>query len=104
MSAEDIAKSERAVAALAEFLDPAFDAVGNRHMARMTQLAVETPWEAQKIANLAVALSILNELRSEVVLAITNGAAAENELARKSKIEGMSPVKRGILERAGLTL
>lgn len=91
--AERVARAERAERALEEFLNPAFDIAHEVYMGRLKDITSKTPWEANKIASLANACRVLEEVHSQVCGLVRDGEHAKSQMIRVEKIEAMSPVK-----------
>lgn len=88
------ARGERARAALAEFLDPAFDVVIGDYMLRLTQIASETPWESDKITKLASAAKIAEQVRAQIRAVVADGEVAVADIKRAREIEKLPTARR----------
>lgn len=94
---ERIDRGQRAGAALKEFLDPAFDVVIADYMARLTQIAAETPWDTAKIVKLAAAAKIAEQVRVQIKGLVADGDMALDDKRRAHKIEGLSTERRKLM-------
>jgi len=78
-------------------LDDAFAVVTAEYMARLTEIAAKEPWEGRKITNLAMAAKIAGEVRGTILAVVADGKVADEAIARRRKIERMSPERRRVL-------
>lgn len=91
--AQRVERMSRAKRALEEFIEPAFDAAHNAYFARLKDITSRSPWETAKIAALANACRVLEEVHSQVCGLIHDGEHAKSQMIRAEKIEQLSPAK-----------
>src|SRR5437868_946855 len=96
--AQRIERGRRAEMALAEFLDPAFEAIGEAYLQRLEDISAREPWATGKIAAVANAIRITKELRTQIVTLVHDGGQAKAAKVRTEKIEAMSPARRRLLQ------
>jgi hypothetical protein len=94
---ERIERGGRAKRALDEFLQPAFDVAASEYAARLKEVAAREPWAANKIAALANALRIVEEVQGQITGIVYDGEHAKQGKARAEVIEQLSPAKRRLL-------
>lgn len=85
--AERIATSQRAQTAMADFLEPAFAVIEAAYVAKLTNLAAETPWETKRIAKLAAAVKILRNVRGQIEEVVLDGKLAADSQRIATQIE-----------------
>ena len=90
-------RGRRANHALEEFLDPAFDVVRTEYADRLKHLCATEPWAANKIAAMANATRVVEEVRKQIAYLVIDGKEAGNAIERVKTIERMSPERRKIL-------
>ena len=95
-----IERAGRAQRALEEFLDPAFETAHAEYAERLKVIASKEPWATNKIAALANAARIVEEVRGQIVALVFDGEHAKQGKARAEKIEQLSPAKRRFLNIA----
>lgn len=95
--AEREERGRRAEKALQEFLTPAIEVAVSDYIARMTEIAATTPWEANKIAKLAAAVKIARAVHAQIVSLVADGQVAASERQRARQIEGLSTERRRLL-------
>lgn len=101
MSPEDrVRRAERAARSIEEFFDPALSYVHDTFTARLKAVCASEPWETGKIAALANAVRIVEELGKDLKGYIHDGEEAASKLIRVEKYEKMSPAKRRFLNFA----
>lgn len=96
-NAERIANAEQAQAALTRWLDPAFDHLVGEWTLRMSDIAATTPWETDKIKNLAIAVRAAKEARAQIHAVVVGGQVAREDMKRQRQIENLSPERRKVL-------
>lgn len=101
-TSERIDRGAQADGAL-KLLDEAFDAVVAAYMARQREIARSEPWAGQKMANLAVAANIADDVRAALHAIAKDGDIARAEMVRTRKIEDMSPTQRRYADALGPT-
>jgi hypothetical protein len=99
---ERMERGSRAQRAIEEFMQPAFDVVCSEYAARLKEVAAREPWAANKIAALANALRIVEEVQGQIVGIVYDGEHARQGKTRAEKIEQLSPAKRRFLNIAPL--
>lgn len=92
-----LSEANNAKAALDKYLAPAFTVVEATYARRLTDLAAEKPWEAEKITKLATALKIARSVRAQIEAIVADGKVAESEIAYAAQIERIPTHKRNIL-------
>lgn len=92
-----IERARRADMALEEFMSPAFEVARAAYMDRLAQIAAAEPWATDKIAKLAIATRILDEVKSQIVAVVRDGDVARSEMIRAEQIERIPHAKRKIL-------
>lgn len=92
-----IERSRRAGLAMEEFLAPAFDVLRAEYTSRLKEVCAKEPWAANKIAALANATRIVEEVERQLAGLIVDGDVAKGERERVAKIAEMSPQRRKIL-------
>lgn len=93
----DLARAERARAAMDEFIGPAFDVYEADIVRRLTEIAAEAPNEATKISKLAMAVKVLRNVRRQVEAIADEGKIIEADVKRARQIEKINPYQRSIL-------
>ncbi len=96
-TAEREDRGRRAEAALRDFLAPAIEAAVGDYIARMTEIAAETPWETARIAKLATAVKIARTVRAQIAALVADGEIAAAERKRVRQIETMGTERRRVL-------
>lgn len=92
-----IQRADRASAALAEFIDPAFDIAAAAYLSRVSDIVASEPWATEKVKALMTAARVLAEVRNQVASLVADGEVAAKEIIRVDRIEKISPAKRRIL-------
>lgn len=95
--AQRIERARRADMAMEEFMGPAFEFARTAYMDRLAQIAAAEPWATDKIAKLAIATRILDEVKGQIVAVIHDGDVAKSEMIRAEQIEKIPHAKRKIL-------
>lgn len=95
---ERIERGFQAKRALEGFLDPAFEQVRAEYAGRLAAICASEPWATNKIAALANASRIVEEVRSQIMGLILDGAEAEQRKTRAQRVEELSPAKRRLLQ------
>ena len=94
MTRDPIEAATDAQKVLDEFLTPAFEAVNDTYVARLAQIAASEPWDTDKIAKLAIAVRVAQEVRAQIEAVVTAGKLAAAEHLRAEKIERIPLAKR----------
>lgn len=95
---ERLARADRAKAALAEFLTPAFEQVEREWAEKMITAAASTdPRAPEIIARLANGVKAIRTVRGQIEGVVADGALAESELKRSAQISQMSEHKRNVV-------
>lgn len=95
---ERISRADRAKAAMAEFLAPAFELVEREWGEKMIAAAASTdPRAPEIIARLANGVKAARTVRAQIEAHIADGALAEAELKRSAQIARMSDHKRSVV-------
>jgi hypothetical protein len=89
-----VERARQADNALKEFRAPAFDVVHQEYGARLKRIASAEPWATDKIAALANAMRVVEEVHNQVAALIADGEHAKAGMIRAEKIEQLSPAKR----------
>ena len=95
--AERIAEAERAAMALDAYLGPAFTYVEQAYLDKLTNLAAEAPWEAERITKLATALKIARTVRAQIEAIARDGQVVAERMDYARQIEKIPAHKRSIL-------
>lgn len=90
-------RGRRAEAALREFLAPAIEVAVADYIARMTEIAAETPWETGRIAKLAAGVKIARAVQAQIAALVADGEVAAAERKRARQIESIGTERRRIL-------
>lgn len=95
---ERIARADRAKAAMAEFLAPAFEHVEREYGEKMITAAASTdPRAPEVIARLANGVKVARQIRAQIEAIVADGAVAESDVARTAQLSRMSDHKRSIV-------
>lgn len=97
---ERVRRAERAQKAIEEFFDPALSYVHATFTERLKKVCASEPWETGKIAALANAVRIVEELGSDIKGYIHDGEEAASKLIRVERYEKMSPARRRFISFA----
>ncbi|TFI59102.1 hypothetical protein E2493_06135 [Sphingomonas parva] len=95
--AQRVERAARARRAIEEFLAPALGRAHETFSARLKDICAREPWAADRIAALANAIRILEELGKDLEAAIHDGDAAAQALLRAEKYERLTPARRRLL-------
>lgn len=95
---ERISRAFRAQSALDEFLAPAFEQVRAEYGGRLATVCANEPWATNKIAALANASRIVEEVKAQIVTLVLDGDEARSRKSHAKHIEGLSPAKRRLLQ------
>jgi hypothetical protein len=90
-------RGEAAKRAVEDFFDPAMDHVHSVYSARLKTICANEPWETGKIAALANATRIIEEVSKDILTFIYDGEEAAGRLIKAERIEKLSPTKRKFL-------
>ena len=96
-TAEREDRGRRAEAALREFLAPAIEVAVGDYIARMTEIAAETPWETARIAKLAAGVKIARAVQAQIAALVADGEVAAAERKRARQIEAIGTERRRVL-------
>lgn len=96
-----IERARRAQAALDEFLAPAFEVIQVEYGGRLAAVCAKEPWAADKIAALANANRIVDEVKRQLVGLILDADEAKAAKQRTKRIEELTPSKRRLLNIGG---
>lgn len=92
------ARADRAKAALAEFLNPAFDHVEREWYEKMVATAGSSdPRLPDVVLRLAAGVQAIRKVRAEILAVIADGNAAEVEIAREAQLNKMSTHMRSVV-------
>jgi len=95
---ERSARADRAKAALAEFLGPAFDLVEAEWYEKMVATAGSTdPRASEIIARLTSGIKAIRTVRAQVEAVVSDGAVADAEIARQAQVDKMTPHRRSVV-------
>lgn len=99
MSVTDrITEADRAKAALADFLAPAFEAVEAEWAEKMiTAAASSDPRAPEIIQRLATGVKAIRTVRAQIEAVVMDGMLASAELQRSAQIAKMSDHKRSVV-------
>jgi len=95
---ERIERAFQARRALETFLTPAFDQVRAEYGGRLAHVCANEPWATNKIAALANASRIVEEVKAQIVTLVLEGDEARSRKTRAERIENLSPAKRRLLQ------
>lgn len=95
--AQRVERAARAQQALDEFFAPAMARARESFSARLKDICAREPWAADKIAAMANAIRILEELGRDIEGAIRDGDEAAQSLLRAEKYERLTPARRRLL-------
>ena len=98
---ERIERARRAQHALDDFLAPAFEVVVEEYHGRLAAVCAKEPWAADKIAALANANRIVQEVHRQIVGLVLDADDAKAKKARAQHIESLTPAKRRLLNIGG---
>lgn len=99
-----VERASRAVAAKAEFLDPALEVIAAEYLTALTRLASSEPWETGKISKLAIAMRVIEKVQEQLTAIIAAGEIADRQNDRARQIEQIPEVRRNMLQRMGMTV
>lgn len=95
---ERIERAFQAQRALDNFLLPAFEQVKAEYGGRLAKVCANEPWATSKIAALANATRIVDEVKAQIAAIIIDGEEAKHRKSRAQVIEELSPAKRRLLQ------
>jgi len=95
--AQRVERAVRARSAIDEFFAPALARAHTAFSARLKEICAREPWAADRIAAVANAIRILEELGRDLESAIHDGDAAAAALLRAEKYEKLTPARRRLL-------
>jgi len=95
--AQRVERAERARRAMDEFFAPALGRAHDVFSTRLKDVCAREPWAADKIAALANAIRILEELGHDLEAAIRDGDDAARTILRAEKYEALTPARRRLL-------
>ena len=92
--AQRVERANRAARAIDEFFAPALARAHEAFSGRLKEICAREPWASDKIAALANAIRILEELGKDLEAAIRDGDEAARALLRAGKYERLTPARR----------
>ena len=92
-----VERAARATRAIEEFFAPALARAHESFSVRLKDICAREPWAADRIAAVANAIRILEELGKDLEAAIHDGDAAARSLLRAEKYERLTPARRRLL-------
>ena len=95
--AQRVERAARASKAIDEFFTPALMRAHAAFARRLSEICAREPWAAEKIAAVANAIRILEELGKDLEAALHDGEAAAQSLLRAEKYEKLTPARRRLL-------
>lgn len=95
--AQRVERAARAQHALDEFFTPALARAHDSFSARLKDICAREPWASDKIAAMANAIRILEELGRDLESAIRDGEEAARSIVRAGKYEQLTPARRRLL-------
>lgn len=93
-----VERAHHAKRALEEFLEPAFAVVTAEYGARLLAVCAKEPWATDRIAALANATRIVEEVKAQIVSLVYDGESAKQEIERVRRIEALTPRRRRLVE------
>lgn len=90
---ERVGKSERAAAAMAEFIGPAFDELRGDYLEALAEAAAKALDDNLRanIEKMALAIKVLDAVRATVQSSIDDGKIAQQGIGAAEKIRRLSP-------------
>ncbi len=95
--AQRVERADRATKAIDEFFAPALARAHAAFSERLKDICAREPWAAHRIAAIANAIRILEELGNDLEAAIRDGDAAAQSIMRAEKYERLTPARRRLL-------
>ena len=95
--AQRVERAARAARAIEEFFAPALARAHEAFSGRLKEICAREPWASDKIAAIANAIRILEELGKDLEAAIHDGDEAAQSILRAGKYEKMTPARRRLL-------
>ena len=92
-----IERATRAQQAIDEFFAPAMARAHDAFAARLKDICAREPWAAEKIAAVANAIRILEEIGRDLEAAVHEGEEAGQRRLRAEKYEKLTPARRRLL-------
>ena len=94
---QKVERAKRARDAIDEFFAPALARAHAAFSARLKEICAREPWATDRIAAVANAIRILEELGKDLEAAIRDGDAAAEALLRAERYERLTPARRRLL-------
>lgn len=92
-----VERAARAARAIDEFFAPALTRAHDSFSTRLKEICAREPWAADKIAAVANAIRIVEELGKDLEAAIRDGDEAAQSILRAGKYEKLTPARRRLL-------
>ena len=94
---ERVERGRRARAAIDEYFAPALGRAHDMFSARLKEICAREPWATERIAAVANAIRILEELGKDLEAAIHDGEDAVQRRLRAERYEKLTPARRRLL-------